>query len=452
MKHEKMSEKMVRGSILVVDDNVNNLQLLIDILKNAGHTVRPAPNGTLALKSAQSKPPDLVLLDINMPEMNGYEVCEALQSNESTRRVPVIFISAMDETLDKIRAFLVGGVDYITKPFQVEEVLARVDTHLRLAATERQLRSEVALRVQSEEQFRSLSRWYNLILESAGEGILLLDAENRHTYVNPAAAAMLGWEQEELIGRACHETWHHTEGSQGRCERESCPLRKHGGAAPQYLKSDDIFVRCDGSRFHVSSVITTMLGIDMDGSVVIFSDITGRKQLEEELRRLATTDPLTGVHNRRHFLERAEEELQRARRYGHPLTCLMLDIDHFKQVNDTYGHSTGDIVLKEMAGVCMALLRNIDLFGRLGGEEFAVILTETGLESGRKAAERLCRKLAQSAVDIEGRALNYTVSIGVAVMNSATGEGDLDDLLQAADAALYEAKRQGRNRVIAAGG
>lgn len=128
-----------RADILVVDDTPANLRLLASILTEQGYKIRPASNGQIALLAAQAQPPDLILLDIMMPEMDGYQVCRILKADERTRDIPVIFISALDETLDKVTAFLIGGVDYITKPFQVEEVLARVETHLTLSRLQKEL-------------------------------------------------------------------------------------------------------------------------------------------------------------------------------------------------------------------------------------------------------------------------------------------------------------------------
>ena len=129
-----------KPSILVVDDTPANLQLLASVLKERGYKTRPVPSGLLALQAALSEPPDLILLDINMPEMNGFEVCQSLKADEKLRDIPVIFISALNEVLDKVKAFAVGGVDYITKPFQFDEVQARVDTHLKLWHLQQELR------------------------------------------------------------------------------------------------------------------------------------------------------------------------------------------------------------------------------------------------------------------------------------------------------------------------
>jgi len=150
-----MSDDELRGNILIVDDTPANLRLLANLLSNQSYKVRPVPNGALALKAADLDPPDLVLLDINMPDMNGYDVCERLKANERTKNIPIIFISALDDVADKVKAFQVGGVDYISKPFQVEEVLARVGNHLNLLNLQKQLltaNEELEQRVEERTQ------------------------------------------------------------------------------------------------------------------------------------------------------------------------------------------------------------------------------------------------------------------------------------------------------------
>ncbi len=174
-------------------------------------------------------------------------------------------------------------------------------------------------------------------------------------------------------------------------------------------------------------------------------EIARRQELEDELRALASVDGLTGINNRRHFLELCEKELDRAQRYDHPLALMMMDIDHFKRVNDTYGHAAGDEVLKQLAATCAANLRGVDILGRLGGEEFAVVLPECGIEAAYHAAERLRQTLAKIEVSSEQGAISFTISIGVVARNS--GEG-LTAALDRADKAMYAAKQGGRNRVV----
>jgi diguanylate cyclase (GGDEF)-like protein len=172
------------------------------------------------------------------------------------------------------------------------------------------------------------------------------------------------------------------------------------------------------------------------------------KKAQVELQRLAETDFLTGIANNRRFFEDGEREIQRARRYGHPLAALMLDLDHFKRVNDTHGHAAGDKVLVAVTATCRRLLRDIDVFGRLGGEEFVILLPETDLAGGLATAERLRLAIGEMAIVAGDRTLRITISIGVTLLSP--DDAGLDAVLKRADDAMYEAKRNGRNRVAAA--
>ncbi|MBF0203089.1 MAG: response regulator [Desulfamplus sp.] len=207
-KSHQSGNILIGGNILIVDDNAQNLRLLLTILNAEGYKVRPAPSGAIALESAFSKVPDLILLDIMMPEMDGYEVCRRLKENETTREVPIIFLSAMDSISEKLKAFDMGAVDYITKPYQPEEISARVNTHLTLRRTQKLLEYEILMRMVSENTLQLLSRKYDLILTAAGEGILGIDCDCSHTFVNPAAATMLGYDVEELSGKPCISIWY----------------------------------------------------------------------------------------------------------------------------------------------------------------------------------------------------------------------------------------------------
>jgi diguanylate cyclase (GGDEF)-like protein/PAS domain S-box-containing protein len=181
------------------------------------------------------------------------------------------------------------------------------------------------------------------------------------------------------------------------------------------------------------------------GRVWFFRDITARKQTETTLRDLASRDPLTGVANRRHFFERAAEEFARSRRYKRPLSILMLDIDHFKPINDRYGHQRGDEVLKVLCGMSKTRLRDVDLLARIGGEEFTVLLPETDAEGARIVAERLREFVAGLKVETEGAEIRWTISIGLAAL--LPSDTSSEDCLRRADKALYRAKDGGRNRV-----
>jgi diguanylate cyclase (GGDEF)-like protein len=297
-----------KATLLVVDDAPGNIRVLRNLLKDEAR-VFFATSGRDALATARSEQPDLILLDVLMPEMDGYEVCHALKTDPATREIPVIFVTGLTESTDETRGLEAGAIDYITKPFVPAVVRMRVRNHLALRRA------------------------------------------------------------------------------------------------------------------------TTELHI-----------------LNSQLRRLATTDALTGVSNRRHFFEQVSEEVLRMRRYHHCAALFMLDLDHFKRLNDTWGHDIGDRALTETSHTVRQALRTHDLFGRLGGEEFAGFLPETELPQAVMVCERL-RDLVQSIqVPTPGEPVRLSASIGVV---SIDPEKELPETaLKRADQAMYAAKEAGRNRVV----
>lgn len=204
--------------------------------------------------------------------------------------------------------------------------------------------------------------------------------------------------------------------------------------------------RHDGQPVWANLSLSTVTISDQIVLVIGINDITERKRLEEELKRRATTDSLSGLANRAHFMDRGEQELQRTRRYGHLLSLMMLDIDFFKQINDSFGHPAGDQVIRSIAEITRTCLRESDLIARMGGEEFAILLPETGLNATLEAAERLRLAIERHVVTTpEGHRIRFTTSIGVAYWTDA--DANIGDLLKRADKALYNAKHSGRNQV-----
>lgn len=320
-----------KAKILVADDTDQNREFLQNMLTIQGYEVFAAENGRYAVSIAKSKSPDLILMDVRMPELDGYQACKLLQASSRTRDIPIIFVSALDEVLDKVRAFDYGAVDYITKPIQIEELLVRINTHLTL----RNLRKEL------EEK--------NALLE-----------------------------------------------------REKAQLQL---------------------------------------------EIDRRKQVEEKLKHIASTDPLTNVYNRRYFFELAKRELALSKRYRQPLAIVLLDIDHFKSVNDTYGHKIGDDALIALSALCKRGIRETDLFARYGGEEFIFLFPQTTVHQAKKVAERLRKFVSDNPFKFGGHEISITLSVGVAGIEDDP-EITLDKLFNEADQALYHAKQAGRNQVI----
>jgi diguanylate cyclase (GGDEF)-like protein/PAS domain S-box-containing protein len=280
------------------------------------------------------------------------------------------------------------------------------------------------------------------ILDNSPVAIVVHDVEGRIRYVNPWFLTLYGYTRDEVLG-SDHSRLFPQEARGAERARLYAEIARTG-----FWRGEDQRQRKDGARFPSSTSITELR--DGAGRAVAWSDVSrdvsGRKRMEEELTRLATTDSLTGAANRRVFMDSGAEEAYRARRYNRPLSVLMLDLDHFKRVNDRFGHPTGDEVLVAVTQACRQELRASDLFARLGGEEFAVLMPETELRVARDVGARLLERVEALEVPAEGGPVRVTVSVGVACLRP--GDDGVEEVLKRADKALYAAKDAGRNRVV----
>ena len=270
---------------------------------------------------------------------------------------------------------------------------------------------------------------------------LLIHQEQGIVYANQEAARILGATGDALVGRHFLDF---VEEAAAAAQSDAFARCLRGG---ELIRSQDgAVIVADGRRICVQ---VSMSPLPWDGLPVIYvliNDVTVLKENEERLRQLSITDPLTGSFNRRHFFDVAERELADASRHGRDVSLLAVDIDHFKRINDGFGHAVGDEALKIFTAACQGTLRAGDLLGRLGGEEFAVLLPETGPAAARATAERIRSRMAGLAIPAGPGEVRFTVSVGIA--SARPGEGSVDALLSRADEALYRAKGAGRNRVV----
>jgi len=297
------------AKILIIDDSRLIAHVAKTILTKGGHEIFLAQDGLAGLEAAKAEQPDIILLDLIMPVMDGYQVCEQLKKEESTKEIPIIMLTSQAEPADKVKGLQMGALDYVTKPFDEGELVARVNIQLQL-----------------KELYEALQE------------------KNR------------------------------------------------------------------------------------------------------QLQEMANRDGLTGLFNHRYFHEQLSKDFLRARRYHEILSCVLLDIDHFKKFNDTYGHQTGDIVLSTLGRIIEDSVRDTDLAARYGGEEFTLVLYHTDGPAALYVAERLRQAVEGCEVDAEGKVLNVTISLGVATFPHEQIH-DSKELIECADKALYQAKENGRNRV-----
>ncbi|WP_190315917.1 diguanylate cyclase domain-containing protein [Pseudanabaena sp. UWO310] len=452
-----------KGNILLVDDLPENLRLLTDSLSKLGYTVRSVISGSRALKTAKSKLPDLILLDVKMPEMDGYQVCKAFKADPELCHIPILFISALDEAFDKLQAFQLGGVDYITKPFHIAEVVARLEAHLTIRKQHRMLQAEIIKRKEIEEILYQSRSLLSGILNTALDGIAAMQAVRDSITgdiqdfcclaVNPVIAKALHRNREDVIGKLFIKEL--LEKLAPELFDRLVTVVETGAS----LDEDFYYPSGDSSWYHYVAV---KLG---DGFAIAIRDITTRKQTElalqelncklqeanHKLELLANLDGLTKIANRRCFDDYLTTEWQRHQREQNTLSLILIDIDYFKRYNDSNGHQGGDDCLIRVAQeIAKVTHRPTDLVARYGGEEFAVILSNTNVEGALKVTVAIQSAIANLAIIHDNSDVSeyVTLSMGVASL-MPTSERSPQDLISCADRAMYAAKHQGRNRAIA---
>ncbi|QBE65281.1 diguanylate cyclase domain-containing protein [Pseudoduganella lutea] len=428
------------AAILIVDDAPDNLAALRVLMVEQGYQTFVANSGERALQLARRVLPDLILLDIVMAGMDGFETCRLLKAHPVTQAIPVIFMSARTETEDVVAGFDLGAVDYIGKPLRMAEVRARVRTQL-------QLRASSATQQEQAERLRT-------IVDHMAEGLLIIEPCGRIQSTNPACDGYLGYGPGELAGRHIGDLLppevaqeyldyfarHAAQpgAAHGHGTREVVIRHKNGGSVCMDLTLTPMFVR-------------------QPLFIGLLHDITHHKRSEDALQRAAMLDPLTKIANRRHFDSFLEKEWQRAMRTSAPLSLVVLDVDHFKLYNDTLGHAAGDVCLQQVAQALGAhALRGTDLAARYGGEEFVLLFAETDGDAALALGEaiRAHVEALQLPHPRSPTSAWITVSIGVATMTPGPQPGEqagvapgVQALFVAADRAMYAAKEGGRNQV-----
>ncbi|MFL5578259.1 MAG: diguanylate cyclase [Gemmatimonadaceae bacterium] len=483
--------------ILIVDDDPAILHTLTWILKENGYDVVSAHGGDGLLESLAEHAPDLLLLDVMMPDLDGFQLLERVKADDRWRDLPVLMVSALPPEDATVRTLGLGAADFIRKPFRVRELLARIQAQLRqrevLRAAREALRSTERELVRAREEAESRRKLMDILHEVTSD---LSSDEIFHILARRVARALDISHCSVVLARPGDRvgvvaTAYENPGLRNleiQIDRypEIRAALDHGRVVLiEDLRTSALYenVRrawaAEGTRVAIRSVIALPFTLDRLQAGVFFLRRTEaeppltredaefadavikaavasiqRAQLIESARAdnarleaLAHTDPLTQTLNRRAMTLRLGAELERARRYDSVVTLLLLDLDHFKKINDGYGHLVGDEVLREVAVLLANAVRSVDVVARYGGEEFVVVLPETGEEGAVSFAERIRERIAsQPFGGAEGARLSMTASIGVATYPAPGVEG-VEDLFSRADAALYRAKAEGRNRV-----
>ena len=445
-----------------MDDTTENLRVLSSALANQGYDVRGVINGEMALRAAQAEPPDLILLDIRMPGIDGYEVCRRLKANPLTEAVPVIFLSALGDSIDKVQAFGVGGVDYITKPFQLDEVLVRVKNQLalqiaqrtiqrmnqtleqqvqertaELAQANRILSQEIEERKRIEKDLRDSELRYRLVADNISDLVGVHDLRGNFLYVSPSCLGLLGHTADTLIGQNFYELVHPDDRERVRLQMQA--LRPPQTTVQMVYRA----VRSSGDELWLETLARPIL--NERGRVVqvqaISRDVTERVRVEAQLRHQALYDDLTQLPNRTLFMERVDYALHQGRS-PRAFAVLFIDIDRFKLINDSLGHGAGDDLLRVVVNILSQYLRPCDTLARWGGDEFSLLLPDLDdITSAIDIATVIQTGLAQP-IDLREQSVVISASIGIVWSAGQYRSGS--EILRDADTAMYRAKSRGR--------
>ncbi len=458
--------------ILIVDDLLPNVKLLEAKLQAEYYDVISGMDGFEAIQQAKENHPDIVLLDVMMPGMDGFEACRQLKSDPETSHIPVVMVTALSEPSDRIQGLQAGADDFLTKPIKEVQLLARVKSLVRV----KQLTDELRLRDKTSAQIGEVTG-INLqkLADVSGTKVLLVDDD-----VVQSKNIAESLQSDGLIvtvngdGEAAVKLAHSSEfdlivvstqlmlmdGLRLCSHLRSSEETRH---LPQLIlvDEDDEHSLIKGLEMGVNDYLISPL--DLNELVCRVRSNIRRKKYQDALRssykqsmNMAITDSLTGLYNRNYMNAHMNNLIERSFEKMRPMACLILDMDHFKSVNDTYGHDVGDEILKELAERIIEQTRGSDMVARFGGEEFVVLLPETSAKDAQFVANRIQEAVCGVPFKVthEVGELTKSISIGLSMLHLAKGPGQdsAEELMKRADQALYQAKEGGRNQVIAFAG
>lgn len=452
--------------ILVVDDLAPNVRVLEAKLTAEYFQVISATSGPEGIKRAEEEVPDLIILDVMMPGMDGFETCRRLRENPKTQHIPIVMLTALTEVQDRVRGLEAGADDFLSKPVNDVALFARVRSLIRLKMLMDELRTR-RLTHGLDDAFETT----DCDGESSGR-ILLAEAHDHSAnrlkgYLEGAGHSVeVAESSEEAIAKARAEDFDLAITAidlGGEDGLRLCGQFRSYEPTRQLpllltLEDDDLPRLAKGLDLGVTDYV--IKPIDRNELAARVRTQIRRRRYHEQLRAMVETsvsmafvDPLTSAYNRRYMTAHLERKLaELAESAGKPLSVIMFDVDHFKRINDTHGHATGDDVLREIVRRINASTRDLDLLARYGGEEFVIIMPDTTEGNAMVISERLRVLIANEAFRVaeKGEAVKVTISIGIAATSDAKTTGE--QLLAAADAALYAAKQTGRNRSMQASG
>jgi len=448
--------------ILIVDDTPSSVKMLAAKLTNEYYQVLTAGDGQAALEAVDRDAPDLVLLDVMMPGLDGFEVCRRIKENPKNTHIPVVMVTALGNSEDRVKGLEAGADDFLTKPVEDTTLFARIRSLVRLKHMLEQWR----LRGATSEKLGFVTEGINVLDRGTAADIILVDDS---TVQKKKIIKSLGADNDRVTVIDDYEASGRVADIGGDVvvislnSDSDAPLRMASRLrsldltrlVPILLIGDaeDQALFIKALELGVNDYI--MRPLDEQELIARVRTQVRRKRYQDRLHEdflqhlsMALTDSLTGLHNRHYLSTHLDAVMDRMRESEKPVSLLMIDADHFKQINDSYGHSVGDEVLYEIGQRILRNIRWFDLAARYGGEEFTVVMPDTPIEVALGVADRLCEKMANEPISVSGSKHKIVVTLSIGVSVSRGGDETAENLLKQADDAMYQAKKGGRNQVI----
>ena len=454
------------GRVLVVDDVAPNIRLLEAKLSAEYFDVISAANGSDALRLAANDSPDLILLDVMMPGMDGFETCRRLKADATTHHIPIVMVTALSDASDRVRGLEAGADDFLTKPVNDIALFARVRSLIRLKTMTDELRlreetsHQLGLMLGVGSEAVDVRRASVLIVEDNSidianiREVLQIDSDDIETATTAAAGL-------EAVRSGAHDIVITSLGLNGGDALRFCSqlrAQEKSRQLPILLVAEEDEIQRVAKAMDIGVNDYLLKPIDRNELLARVRTQIRRRRYQDRLREnyqqslsLALTDSLTGLYNRRYLYSHLKGLTVRSGDSHKDMSILLMDIDYFKQVNDQHGHSAGDAVLRELAERIMKNVRNFDLVARLGGEEFVIVMPDADRSIAERVAERLRARISGEVFHAPAEDVDIPISVSIGIATKQDDEEwaqvDPTELLRRADIALYAAKNAGRNTV-----